>query len=89
MGRQKRFVSDSEGHECSLWVRRVVLHPTLCFHSDSCEVGCLCASFVWGASPGVSSGFDIETRDREAMHACNGIVVASAIFGEGSLSRAT
>ena len=90
MGGQKGFVSDSGIHECPLWVRRVVLwsgYVSVASNADSWEAERVCASFVWGASPGVNSGYDIEARDREAMHACDGIVVASAIFGEGMLTQ--
>jgi hypothetical protein len=37
--------------------------------------------FVKGPSPGVGTGYDIDEEDRNAMHSCYGVVVASAIFG--------
>eukprot|EP00271_Cylindrocystis_brebissonii_P018770 TRINITY_DN5458_c1_g1_i1.p1 TRINITY_DN5458_c1_g1~~TRINITY_DN5458_c1_g1_i1.p1 ORF type:complete len:332 (+),score=74.63 TRINITY_DN5458_c1_g1_i1:3024-4019(+) len=38
--------------------------------------------FVWGGPrPGVGTGYDIASRDLDAMDACAGVVVASAIFG--------
>jgi hypothetical protein len=37
--------------------------------------------FVKGPTVGAGTGFDIDEDDREAMNACRGVVVASAIFG--------
>lgn len=44
--------------------------PSLCF-----------LSFVKGQKPGRRTGFDIDDADLAEMEQCNGIVVASAIFG--------
>jgi hypothetical protein len=45
---------------------------------DSMRVHC---GFVKGSTPGVGTGFDIDEDDRAEMYACQGVVVASAIFG--------
>lgn len=37
--------------------------------------------FVKGSAPGLNTGFDFDDVDRTAMQACQGVVVASAIFG--------
>lgn len=37
--------------------------------------------FVKGPTPGLGTGYDIDEENREAMLACRGVVVASAIFG--------
>jgi len=42
------------------------------------EVHC---GFVKGPTPGMGTGYDFDEDDRNAMHACQGVVVASAIFG--------
>lgn len=44
---------------------------------------CVCASirFVRGTKPGRNTGFDIDEDDLLEMDQCNGVVVASAIFG--------
>ncbi|RYR66139.1 hypothetical protein Ahy_A03g012083 isoform A [Arachis hypogaea] len=39
------------------------------------------ARFVRGAKPGHNTGFDIDEADILEMEKCNGVVVASAIFG--------
>jgi hypothetical protein len=45
---------------------------------DSMRVHC---GFVKGSTPGVGTGFDLDEDDRAEMYACQGVVVASAIFG--------
>ena len=45
---------------------------------ESMQVHC---GFAKGEVPGVGTGYDIDKDDREAMYACHGVVVASAIFG--------
>ena len=37
--------------------------------------------FVRGIKPGHNTGFDIDDTDLLAMEQCQGVVVASAIFG--------
>ena len=43
----------------------------------------MCASirFVRGTKPGRNTGFDMDEADLHEMEQCNGVVVASAIFG--------
>lgn len=43
----------------------------------------VCASirFIKGTKPGRNTGFDIDEADLLEMDQCNGVVVASAIFG--------
>jgi hypothetical protein len=43
----------------------------------------VCASirFVRGTKPGRNTGFDIDEDDLLEMDQCNGVVVASAVFG--------
>ncbi|KAJ3670994.1 hypothetical protein LUZ60_008420 [Juncus effusus] len=49
------------------------------FHiKDSMNVHC---GFVRGKRPGQNTGFDIDESDLFEMEQCNGVVVASAIFG--------
>lgn len=45
---------------------------------EDMEVHC---GFVKGPTPGMGTGYDFDDDDRTAMHACRGVVVASAIFG--------
>ncbi|GAB2240380.1 hypothetical protein Droror1_Dr00020898 [Drosera rotundifolia] len=51
---------------------------------DSMNVHC---GFVRGTRPGHGTGFDIDDADLDDMEQCNGIVVASAIFGNFDLLR--
>ncbi len=59
-------------------------YPTLEERSESFEIResmRVHCGFVKGDTPGVGTGFDIDEDDRLEMNACQGIVVASAIFG--------
>ncbi|KAL9267559.1 putative hexosyltransferase MUCI70 [Drosera capensis] len=51
---------------------------------ESMNVHC---GFVRGTRPGHGTGFDIDDADLDDMEQCNGIVVASAIFGNFDLLR--
>lgn len=42
---------------------------------------CIPIRFVRGIKPGRNTGFDIDEADHFEMEQCNGVVVASAIFG--------
>lgn len=41
--------------------------------------------FVRGTQPGHQTGFDIDDSDLREMERCQGVVVASAIFGTASI----
>lgn len=45
---------------------------------EEMKVNC---GFVKGPTPGLGTGYDFDEEDRQAMLACRGVVVASAIFG--------
>ena len=42
---------------------------------------CTSIRFVRGIKPGRNTGYDIDETDLHEMEQCNGVVVASAIFG--------
>ncbi|KAK4797900.1 hypothetical protein SAY86_030226 [Trapa natans] len=59
-------------------------YPTLMQRSDSYNIrGSMSVhcGFVKGSRPGLGTGFDIDDSDLLEMEQCNGIIVASAIFG--------
>ncbi|KAF9683576.1 hypothetical protein SADUNF_Sadunf04G0028100 [Salix dunnii] len=59
-------------------------YPTLKHRSDSYDIResmSVHCGFVQGTRPGQNTGFDMDEIDLEAMKQCNGVVVASAIFG--------
>ncbi|KAK7362840.1 hypothetical protein VNO77_04964 [Canavalia gladiata] len=59
-------------------------YPTLGQRNDSFDIResmTVYCGFVRGIKPGRNSGFDIDEVDLLEMERCNGVVVASAIFG--------
>lgn len=59
-------------------------YPSLKQRKDSFDIKesmCVYCGFVKGKIPGHQTGFDIDDTDLLEMEQCNGIVVASAIFG--------
>ncbi|KAL2344050.1 hypothetical protein Fmac_005335 [Flemingia macrophylla] len=59
-------------------------YPTLKQRNDSFDIRELMnvhCGFVRGIKPGRNTGFDIDEADLFEMEQCNGVVVASAIFG--------
>ncbi|XP_012091609.1 uncharacterized protein LOC105649546 isoform X2 [Jatropha curcas] len=59
-------------------------YPTLHQRSDYFEIResmSVHCGFVRGKKPGQNTGFDMDETDLAAMEQCNGVVVASAIFG--------
>ncbi|POO00061.1 hypothetical protein TorRG33x02_041880 [Trema orientale] len=59
-------------------------YPTLAQRTDSYDIRELMSmhcGFVRGIKPGRNTGFDIDDTDLLAMDQCQGVVVASAIFG--------
>lgn len=57
--------------------RYILVH----FHSTIFGFDCHLSSFVKGSKPGRQTGFDIDESDLLEMEQCQGVVVASAIFG--------
>lgn len=51
-----------------------------CFSIFNDEL-CTPIRFVRGIKPGRNTGFDIDEADLLEMEQCNGVIVASAIFG--------
>ncbi|XP_027345598.1 uncharacterized protein LOC113857677 [Abrus precatorius] len=59
-------------------------YPTLTQRNDSFDIQesmSVHCGFVRGIKPGHNTGFDIDEADLLEMEQCNGVVVASAIFG--------
>uniref|UniRef100_A0A803QFI0 TOD1/MUCI70 glycosyltransferase-like domain-containing protein n=1 Tax=Cannabis sativa TaxID=3483 RepID=A0A803QFI0_CANSA len=59
-------------------------YPTLAQRTDSYDIResmSMHCGFVRGIRPGRNTGFDIDETDLLAMEQCQGVVVASAIFG--------
>ncbi|XP_062096141.1 probable hexosyltransferase MUCI70 [Humulus lupulus] len=59
-------------------------YPTLAQRTDSYDIResmSMHCGFVRGIKPGGNTGFDIDDTDLLAMEQCQGVVVASAIFG--------
>ncbi|KAG4383922.1 hypothetical protein GLYMA_13G179300v4 [Glycine max] len=59
-------------------------YPTLKQRNDSFDIResmSVHCGFVRGIKPGRNTGFDIDEADHFEMEQCNGVVVASAIFG--------
>ncbi|KAF9617769.1 hypothetical protein IFM89_038531 [Coptis chinensis] len=56
-------------------------YPSLKQRNDSFDPLLLHIRFVRGIKPGIQSGFDIDDVDLLEMEQCQGIVVATAIFG--------
>lgn len=59
-------------------------YPTLRQRNDSFDIResmCVHCGFVRGIKPGCNTGFDIDEDDLLDMEQCQGIVVASAVFG--------
>lgn len=65
-------------------------YPSLAQRNDSYDIResmSMHCGFVRGVKPGLGTGFDIDDSDLLEMETCQGVVVASAIFGAFDLIR--
>ncbi|CDO99536.1 unnamed protein product [Coffea canephora] len=65
-------------------------YPSLAQRNDSYDIResmSVHCGFVRGVKPGLGTGFDIDESDLHDMETCQGVVVASAIFGAFDLIR--